>query len=217
MDKKAVVQVVARCKFFQKGMGYIFSQSEVTLRFIDSIDGIVLYDDTPFIVLLVLDMSGVEALEDFKYAMDVLNQMPSPKKIGVLVSRYNAYMTQYVYWKFQGRVTFFNSHNLQSGLFHRNFLSWLKGKTFRPMHVVSRFRDNRYGFSLNEWISLVLPLSGEAISDIACCMGVRPGQIYQIRQNALKKIGVKNWREFCELYLHGEIRTENDTIGFRST
>ncbi len=215
MELSSTVQIVARCRYFQEGMKQLFSANEVSLRFIDSIDDLILHDNSPLIVLLAIDMSGANSLKELKKSIDVLNQMPGQKKIGVLVSRYNDYMTQYIYRKFRGGVTFFNAHNLHSGLFRRNFLSWLKGKTFRPMHVVSRYRDNRYGFSLKEWISLIMPLSGETIPEIASNMGVRPSQIYQIRQNALKKIGVKSWREFCELYLLGEIRTENGRISVR--
>jgi len=80
------------------------------------------------------------------------------------------------------------------------------------MHVVQRFRDCRYGFSLREWISLVIPLSGETMQEISRCTGLKPQALYQIRHNALKKIGIKSYREFCELYLRGEIRTENGCL-----
>lgn len=35
----------------------------------------------------------------------------------------NSNLTRYISRKMRGRVTFFNSHNLHSGLFRKNFLS----------------------------------------------------------------------------------------------
>lgn len=210
--KKPMVRVVTRCEYLQVGLEALFRHEDVTLQFIHCIDDLVITDNNLLRILLVLDMSGPEALREFKVAIDFLNQINTPRKIGVLVSRYNEYLTQYISRKFRGRVTFFNSHNLASGLFRRNFLSWLKGRAVCPMRAVVRFRDDRYGFSLNEWVTLVIPLSGESMQDIATCMGMRSQSLYQIRQKALKKIGLKSWRAFCELYLRGEIRTENNRI-----
>ncbi|POT56155.1 hypothetical protein C3432_19460 [Citrobacter amalonaticus] len=193
-------------------MRHLFSDDNITIHFIKHIEDVVITDDAPLVILLVLDLSGTEALSNFKTAVDFLNQINGRKRIGVLVSRYNAYLTWYISRKFRGHVTFFNSHNLQSGLFRRNFLSWLDGKTWRPMRVVARYRDNRYGFSLKEWVSLVIPLSGETVQEMSACMGISEQTLYQIRQNALKKIGINSWRKFCDLYLSGQIKTENDTI-----
>ncbi|HIF3101880.1 TPA: hypothetical protein ACXZT8_003703 [Salmonella enterica] len=190
-------------------------ETPVTFDFLGSINDLIIEDDEPLLLLLVLDMSGTTALAEFKSAMDFLNQYPGPRRLGVLVSRYNAYMTYYISRKFKGRVTFFNSHNLKSGLFHRNFLSWLNGKTFRPMHVVARFKDSRYGFSLKEWISLVVPMSGETIQEMSECLGLTTQALYQVRKNALRKIGLHSYREFCELYMQGVIRTENDRFSVR--
>ncbi|HGA5678172.1 TPA: hypothetical protein ACISZ4_003903 [Salmonella enterica subsp. enterica serovar Chester] len=211
-----VVRVMTRCEYFKIGITSLFNGHNVTFDFFGCIEDLVIEDDEPLLMLLVLDMSGTSSLGEFKSAMDFLNQYPGARRLGVLVSRYNAYMTHYISRKFRGRVTFFNSHNLKSGLFCRNFLSWLNGKTFRPMHVVARFRDSRYGFSLKEWISLVVPMSGESIQEMSNCLGLSTQALYQIRQNALKKIGLKSYREFCELYMKGIIRTENDRLGFSS-
>lgn len=212
---KPRVTVVTRCEYLQSGMRALFCHDDVTLQFIHCIDDLVITDDDMLRILLVLDMSGPGALREFKAAVDFLNQINTPRKTGVLVSRYNEYLTQYISRKFRGRVTFFNAHNLASGLFRRNFLSWLKGKAVCPMRTVARFRDDRYGFSMKEWVTLVIPLSGESMQDIADCMGVHIQSLYQIRQNALKKIGLKSWRAFCELYLRGEIRTENNRVTLR--
>lgn len=214
-DTTTVVQVVTRCEYFRIGMEALFFHDNVTLRFIHCIDELMVDYDNQTMVLLVLDMSGPSSLKEFKSAVDYLNQTYSPKKIGVLVSRYNEYLTQYISRKFHGRVTFFNSHNLQSGLFYRNFTSWLKGKAQQPMRVVSRFCDDRYRLTLKEWITLVIPLSGETMNEISLCMGIRSQTLYQIRQNALRKIGIGSYREFCELYLNGKVRTENSRIVLR--
>lgn len=207
-----VVYVLAACQYFICGMETLFASADVTLRFIRSIDEVVVPDEGTLTVLLVLDMSGSESLKKFRDAVDFLNQINSPRRTGVLVSQYNAYLTYYFYRKFSGRVTFFNSHNLRSGLFQRNFLTWLKGNTFCPARVVFRFRDDRYGFSLKEWISLVVPLSGETVQDMARCLKVSAQSLYQIRINALKKIGIPSYKEFCRLFIRGEIRTENNRI-----
>ncbi|MJN97748.1 hypothetical protein DNX92_14140 [Salmonella enterica subsp. enterica] len=214
ISEAPVVRVMTRCEYFKVGIMSLFNGQNVAFDFFGCIDDLVIEDDEPLLMLLVLDMSGTSSLGEFKAAMDFLNQYPGSRRLGVLVSRYNAYMTHYISRKFRGRVTFFNSHNLISGLFYRNFLSWLNGKTFRPMHAVARFRDSRYGFSLKEWISLVVPMSGESIQEMSDCLGLSTQALYQVRQNALKKIGLKSYREFCELYMKGVIRTENDRLGF---
>ncbi|EEE1598509.1 hypothetical protein K3J84_004705 [Salmonella enterica] len=207
-----IVQVVARCQYFQTGMEALFSDASVSLRFIRSIDEVIFNDNELTRILLVLDMSGPDSLKEFKLAVDFLNQTISPRKIGVLVSRYNEYVTHYISRKLHGSVTFFNSHNLHSGLFQRNFLSWLKGKAVQPMRVVSRFRDERYHLSLKEWIALVIPLSGESIQEISHCMQIKPQALYQIRQGALRKLGINSYREFCEYFLNRNVRIENRQI-----
>lgn len=206
-----VVYVLAACQYFISGMNALFA-GDVTLRFIRSIGEVVVPDEGPLTILLALDMSGSESLNTFRAALEFLSQINSPRRTGILVSRYNAYLTYYFYRKLNGKVTFFNSHNLASGLFQRNFLTWLKGNTFRPARVVFRFRDDRYGFSMKEWISLVIPLSGETIQDMADCLRVSPQSLYQVRINALKKIGIPSYMEFCRLFIRGEIRTENNKI-----
>lgn len=210
-----IVQVVARCQYFRTGMEALFSGDNIVLRFIHSTSEIVFDDNDSTRVLLVLDMSGTESLKEFKESVDFLNQISSKRKVGVLVSRYNEYLTWYISRKFHGAVTFFNSHNLHSGLFRRNFLSWMKGKAERPMRAISRFRDERYRLTLKEWITLVIPLSGESMKEISHCMKVRSQTLYQIRQNALRKINIQTYREFCKLYLDGMIRTENCQISRR--
>jgi hypothetical protein len=205
------VFVLVQCEYFRKGMQSIFNPEDITFHFMKCIDDIVSYDDTSTI-LLVLDMSSSESLRKIMNAIDFLNQINSHKRVGVLVSRYNAYLTYYISRKFRGKVTFFNAHNFNSGLFRRNFLSWLGGRTFRPMRVVSRYRDTRYGFSLKEWISLVIPLSGEPIQEIATHMNTSVHSLYQVRQFALRKMGITSYRQFCELFINGEICTENNTL-----
>ncbi|EOI6844104.1 hypothetical protein ACMVI2_004252 [Salmonella enterica] len=167
-----VLYVMSRCGYFVTGMQHIFSGDALNIRFIHCISELVIKNDNTLFLLLVLDMSGPDALREFKTAIDFLTQINTPVRAGVLVSRYNEYLTWYISRKLRGRVTFFNSHNLRSGIFHKNILSWLAGKTFRPMHTVLRFRDCRYGFSLREWISLVIPLSGETMHEIARCTGL---------------------------------------------
>lgn len=203
------VFVMTSCEYFRKGMQELFISTDVSLHFISRIDQVVVSQNDTLTILLVLDMSSSESLRTFRDAVEFLGQINCRCRVGVLVSRYNAWMTGYISRKFSRKVTFFNSHNLQSGLFQRNFLSWLKGKTFRPMHTVYRFRDNRYGFSQKEWVSLVIPLSGESMQEISACLNVPVYSMYQVRRNALRKIGVSSWREFCELFINGEIRTEN--------
>ncbi|TGB80924.1 hypothetical protein CRI66_00250 [Escherichia sp. E4694] len=206
------VFVMALCEYFTFGMKHLFPDNNINLSFIHRIDQVTIRMDDTLTILLVLDMSGTESLRIFKEAVDFLLQINSRKRVGVLVSRYNSYLTYYISRKFAGKVTFFNSHNLRSGLFQRNFQTWLQGKTFRPMHTINRYRDERYGFSLKEWICLVLPLSGESIGEMSRCMKIPETTLYQIRHGALKKLGLGSYRQFCELYIGGEIRTENDKI-----
>ncbi|NTZ47758.1 hypothetical protein FCM30_18630 [Lelliottia aquatilis] len=212
MDTGQAVYIMTCCEYFRTGMESLIYVSGVNLVFVKDMGEVMISDNEPLVVLLVLDMSSDSALRNFKSAVDYLNQINVPKKIGVLVSRYNSYLTYYINRKFHGKVTFFNSHNLRTGLFQRNFTSWLSGKRFRSMHVVTRFRDDRYGFSLKEWVSLVIPLSGETMLQISECMGINNNSMYQVRQNALKKIGISSYRQFCELYIGGKIRIENDRI-----
>ncbi|TLI63087.1 hypothetical protein FEK48_15530 [Escherichia sp. E2593] len=206
------VFVMALCEYFTFGMKNLFSNNHINLSFIHRIEQVTIGLDDTLTIMLVLDMSGTESLRIFKEAVDFLIQINSRKRVGVLVSRYNSYLTHYISRKFAGKVTFFNSHNLHSGLFQRNFQTWLRGKTFRPMHTINRYRDERYGFSLKEWICLVLPLAGESIAEMSRCMKIPEPTLYQIRRGALKKLGLSSYRQFCELYIRGEIRTENDKI-----
>jgi len=212
MDKKKTIYIMTYCEYLRTGMQSLISTPDISLNFIKNIDEVVITDDTPLTLLLVLDMSGCVSLKNFKAAVDFLTQINSPKRVGVMVSQYNSYLSHYISRKFRGKVTFFNAHNLRSGLFQRNFLSWLKGKTFRPMRVVARYRDSHYCFSLKEWISLVIPLSGETMQEMSDCMKIPVHTLYQIRQKALKKTGVSSYRQFCEMFINGEIRTENDSI-----
>lgn len=206
------VYVMTYCKYFSKGMQSLFSPADITLTFIRHIEEVEIGDDDALDILLVLDMSSIDSLKNFKNAIDFLNQINCRKRIGVLVSQYNSYLTHYISRKLGGKVTFFNSHNLRSGLFQRNFLTWNKGKTFRPMHTVNRYRDDRYGFSLKEWICLVIPLSGETVQEMADCMKIPVHTLYQVRRKALQKVGISSYRHFCELFINGEIRTENNRI-----
>ncbi|ECA1879245.1 hypothetical protein ACQX6Q_20155 [Salmonella enterica] len=210
-----VVQVVTRCQYLRTGMEKLFSDDSVSLHFIQCIDDLVFEYNKTTRILLVLDMSGLNSMNEFKRALDFLSRSISSRKIGVLVSQYNEYLTYYISRKLHGAVTFFNSHNLQSGLFQQNFLSWLKGRTVRPMRPVSRFCDERYHLTLKEWVALVIPLSGESIQEMSRCMQIRPQTLYEIRQGALQKIGINSYREFCECYLKGYVRIENRRIYLR--
>lgn len=206
------VYVMTFCEYFSKGMQSLFSPADITLNFIRHIEEVDIGDDDVLDILLVLDMSSIDSLKNFKNAMDFLIQINCRKRIGVLVSQYNSYLTHYISRKLGGKVTFFNSHNLSSGLFQRNFLTWNKGKTFRPMHTVNRYRDDRYGFTLKEWICLVIPLSGETVQEMSECMKIPVHTLYQVRRKALQKVGISSYRHFCELFINGEIRTENNKI-----
>lgn len=204
------VYVMVKCQYFKIGMTSLVGSSS-SLQFIKKIGEVNFAesDHEPLYILLVLDMSSAQSLKDFKESIDLLNQFNFPRKIGVLVSQYNSYLTYYIHHKLKGKVTFFNAHNLQSGLFLKNFNSWLKGKTFQPMRMVARYRDVKYGFSLKEWVSLIIPLSGESIREISSTIKVSPHALYQTRQKAIRKIGMKSYREFCGLYINGTIKTES--------
>ncbi|ECY7949662.1 TPA: hypothetical protein ACISV6_004655 [Salmonella enterica subsp. enterica serovar Birkenhead] len=204
--------VMTFCEYFSLGMKSLFAENNLNLKFIRTISETLTRTDDTLTLLLILDMSSIHSLRNFKESVDFLLQIKSRKKVGVLVSRYNEYLSYYIFRKLNGNVTFFNSHNLKSGLFQKNFITWLRGKTFRPMHVVSRYRDDRYGFSLKEWISLVIPLSGETVQEMSSCMRMTTSNIYQVRQVALAKIGVDSYRQFCELFINGCIHIENNQI-----
>ncbi|EEB7956814.1 hypothetical protein XH09_22065 [Salmonella enterica subsp. enterica serovar Newport] len=202
------VFIMTQCEYLSQGMKYLFPEKDIFLKFVKCIEEVKFSYNKAEHILLVLDMSSIESLRKFKVAVDFLNQINSPREIGVLVSKYNSYLTYYISRKIKGKVTFFDSHTLNSGLFQRNFHSWLKGKMFRSMPMAAHGRDSRYGASLKEWFSLVLPLSGESMQEISACINVPSHALYQIRQNALHKFGVASYRQFCELYILGKIHTE---------
>ncbi len=190
-------------------MKYLFPQCNVNFLYVNDMSEVILSDQECLTILLVLDMSGYDALKKTREAIDYTMQINHPKRVGILVSQYNSYLSYYFYYKLRGKVTFFNSHNLYSGLFQRNFMSWLKGKTFRPMRIVNRFRDDRYGLSLKEWIALVVPLSGEKMSEISTCLKIPITSLYRMRNSALKQLEVNTYREFCQMYIAGVFNTEN--------
>lgn len=205
----AQVYVLTRCQYFISGMEYLFSNENIRLSYVKSVSDISLSDDEKLMILLVLDMSGYDSLVRFREAVDYVMQINHPRKVGILVSRYNSYLSYYFFRKLRGKVTFFNSHNLKNGLFRRNFLTWVRGKTFRPMKAIRYFRDERYGLSLEEWIALVIPLCGESMQDISGNLKVPVHSLYRMRARALKRLGMASYREFCEMYITGMVRVEN--------
>ncbi|TGC12138.1 hypothetical protein CRU79_24485 [Escherichia sp. E4385] len=101
------VFVMALCEYFTFGMKHLFPDNNINLSFIHRIDQVTIRMDDTLTILLVLDMSGTESLRIFKEAVDFLLQINSRKRVGVLVSRYNSYLTYYISRKFAGKVTFF--------------------------------------------------------------------------------------------------------------
>lgn len=206
------VYVMVDCNYFITGLKQLFMDSNVTFKFIDSVQSVDFFNEKISYLLLVLNTVNVEFLKKFKNAIDVIIGIDTQLKTGILVSEFNSYLTYYFFKKLRGKVTFFNSHNLTNGIFRRNLLSWLKGKTFRPMRVVYRYRDESYGYSLKEWISLVVPLSGETIKEVSDCLNINESSLYQIRKKTLKKMGLKTYRQFCQMFIDGKIRIENHKI-----
>lgn len=160
---------MASCEYFRKGMQELFISTDVSLHFISRIDQVMVSQNDTLTTLLVLDISGSELLRTFSDAVKFPGQINCRPLVGTPVSRYSTWMTDYIVRDFRRKVTFFNSHAPQSGLFQRTFLTWLKeGKTFRPMHTVYRFRGNRYGFSPKD--ALIIPLSGESMQEVSACL-----------------------------------------------
>ena len=216
MNTPISVFVMNYCNYFNTGLkNLIGDNSGCQLVFLTQPEDIIFNNIASTHIVLVLDVSSSESLRNFKNYMDFLIGVNSHKRIGVIVSKLNAYLTLYISKKFGGRVTFFNSHNFNSGLFIHNFSSWVAGRTFNPMRPVVRYRDCRYGFSLNEWLCLIIPLSGETIQEMSGCLRISEHALYQIRQKALKKIGIRSYREFCEMFINGSIKIENETISRR--
>ncbi|MEM32206.1 hypothetical protein EDY49_25840 [Salmonella enterica] len=59
-------------------------------------------------------------------------------------------------------------------------------------------------------------MSGESMKEISICMNIPNQTLYKIRLNALHKIGCTSFRQFCELYIRGEISIKNDQILYKS-
>ncbi|EKN6178380.1 hypothetical protein WKA22_004072 [Yersinia enterocolitica] len=212
MSTTTPVYVITNCSYFSHGLHEIAGKVAHQLFFFNEVEQIIIDYTKPLNIVLVLDVSSSNSLKQFKHSVNYLMSINCKKRIGVIVSRLNAYLTYYISKKLHGKVTFFNAHNLRSGLFIHNFHSWIRGSTFHPMRTVARYRDEKYGFSLKEWLSLVVPLSGETISEMAHCMNVSDHSLYQVRKSALAKIGIKSYREFCEMYINGNIKIENENI-----
>lgn len=206
------IYVMTNCHYFTYGLKSLTENMSEQLVFITNPAEIAIDYTVPINIVLVLEMSSSESLKQFKNAIDFLSGINHRKRIGVIVSRLNSYLTYYINRKLRGKVTFFNSHNLRTGVFIHNFCSWMSGKTFNSMRTVARFKDTSYGFTLREWLSLVVPLSSETIGEMAKCLGIKEHTLYQTRQKALTKVGIKSYREFCENYINGEIKIENETI-----
>lgn len=212
MSSDETIYVVVNCNYFIIGLQQLFIDSSINLRFIDDILEIDFPHNEMTYILLVLSITNVTLLERFKNTIDFINGINTQVKTGILVSELNTYLTYYLYRKLKRKVTFFNSHNLINGIFKRNVLSWLKGKTFRPMRVIYRYRDECYGYSLKEWLTLVVPLSGESIKEVSACLNISEHSLYQIRTKALKKMRLQTYREFYQLFINGEMRIENNKI-----
>lgn len=216
MPADKIVYIMVDCNYFIIGLKHLFMNNSVTFKFINNIQDVNFSNEQTSYLLLVLNTVNVESLRKFKNAIDFIIGINTQLKTGILVSEFNSYLTSYFFKKLRGKVTFFNSHNLTNGVFKKNFLSWLKGKTFRPMRVVYRYRDESYGYSLKEWISLVVPLSGETVKEISDCLNLNERSIYQIRTKALKKMKLKTYRQFCLMFIDGKIRIENHKIKHES-
>ncbi|ECB6455263.1 TPA: hypothetical protein G9E88_004419 [Salmonella enterica] len=214
-ERHKKIFILTQCEYFCQGMKYLFPERDISLNFVRCIEEVKFSSSEATHILLVVDISSIESMGKFKNAIDFINQINSPRRIGVLVNRYNSYLTYYFFRKLKGKVTFFDSHTLKNGIFQRNFHLWLKGKVFHPMHVIMRYCDSRYGCSLKEWLSLILPLSGESMQEISVCMNIPNQTLYKIRLNALHKIGCISFRQFCDLYIRGETCTKNDRMLYK--
>lgn len=210
MTQHVPIYIMTKCNFFREGLSYLTGGFTKQLTFIRDIDEIVINYSHSLNIVIVLDVSSLDSLQNFKSTIDFLAGINCKKRIGVVVSRLNSYLTYYISKKLSGKVTFFNSHNLKNGIFLKNFRSWLKGRTFRPMRTVTNYRDIRYGFTLREWLSLVVPLSGESICEMSLCLGLSNHILYQARAKALKKLDFQSYHEFCHSFINKTFIIEND-------
>ncbi|EHJ2438125.1 TPA: hypothetical protein ACIBFG_004476 [Salmonella enterica subsp. enterica serovar Bahrenfeld] len=210
--KPPVINVITACSYLKLGLSSIYANAYIELRYLDEITEIKGYYEQNNHILLVLDMSSSDSISNFRSALLFIMRNKIKNKIGVLVSRYNDYLTYYISKKLKGKVTFFNSHNYESGLFYKNLLSWSQGKTFKPMPTTKRYKDSQYGFCLKEWLSLVIPLSGESMQELSQCLSLPTQSLYFTRKKALKKMGLSSYKHFCMLFIHGRIRIENNRL-----
>ncbi|HHL2713177.1 TPA: hypothetical protein ACQ39K_004834 [Yersinia enterocolitica] len=209
MNADTPVYVMTKCHYFRTGLPALVDTVASRLVFVQAVEDIVIDYPALLTVVLVLDVSSSDALKDFKRAVTYLMGINCKKRIGVIVSRLNAYLTYYIARKLHGKVTFFDAHNTGSGLFQHRFQAWVREMTVYPMRTVNYYRDQRYGLTLKQWLTLIVPLSGETIAEMALCLQVSGHSLYQVRQHALLKMGCASYRAFCERYIQGDIRIEN--------
>ncbi|EMP6174917.1 hypothetical protein R9D66_004272 [Citrobacter amalonaticus] len=213
MHNTKKIFIINDCNYFKNGFcSSMNDTNSYSFIFLTDPGEIMVNYQTKNHIVLVLDVSCSESLRKFKRNIDFINGINARVRIGVIVSRLNIYLTYYISKKLSRRVTFFNSHGFKSGLFSHDFKAWVSDKSFHSMKPIVRYKDAHYGFSLNEWLSLVVPLSGESMQEMSHCLRLNIHSLYQIRKKALSKIGLSSYREFCMMYILGNIKIENETI-----
>ncbi|EJN4070704.1 hypothetical protein NP681_004483 [Salmonella enterica] len=158
-------------------------------------------------IILVPNLSVISEFVKFNTAIEVL-KISGKIKIGILLSKQNHYISYYFYRKLNGKVDFFDASTATSGKLYKEIKSWCANNTRTHVRAVHRFKDKKYGIPLTGWFSLIIPLCGESIENIAENLSVSTSLIYQARSSALRRMGLGSYNEFCHMFFNGHVKIE---------
>lgn len=208
LEQMATTCIVTNCSFFKRGMQELLNcKPDINFIYLSSVDDIQNFLVTGERVILAVELATSDTLRNFWSAVDFLAGY-NGVKVGVVITKYNAYLMRYLSKKIKG-VVFFYAHEL------RNFVTtvyrWCRGYSCQTMRMVCRCNDS-HGLTLDELTILTLPLMGESICEVASTINMSISNVYRIRNKALFKLGFDSYHKFCRAFANGEIRLEYERL-----
>lgn len=200
------IYVVVNCMYFKTGLQEIFCDKNIVFNFIKNISELDLSTDKQFAILLVAELADFQSMSRFWNCIEFISSYKGKLKVGIIVSKYSAYLTSGLSNKLHRKVTFFNAHDKEN--FIKSIYSWAHGYTRNAMKKIYTCTDNKHQLTLNEVTVLAFSLTGESMLSIAEILRFSRSRVYIIRKRALHKLGFDSYQNFFRAYLKGKLRTE---------
>ncbi|HBC0970019.1 TPA: hypothetical protein IGZ69_003493 [Escherichia coli] len=196
--------VITNCNYFKIGMQELFNcKKNVNFIYETSVEKLKSIPAKDLQVILAVELITLTKSKKFWDAVVFLSKNKTAR-VGVVFTKYNAYLMRYLSKKMLG-ATFFYANNLRK--FVGGVCRWCNGYSYREIRTIDHCNDS-HGLSINELTILTLSLLGENVYDIAINLGLSISSIYRIRNNAIYRLGFKSYHDFSQAYIKGEIRLE---------